>query len=77
MSIRFKRYSNETTTPETQVKGQNSWILNTSATNHVTYLKEHFTAIYKIIPINIKLPNGSFIIAHYAGIVQIQYFIYN
>jgi len=76
---KIQRYNSKTTTTKIPTKGKNSWILSTSATNHVTYLKNQFTVLYKIKPINIKLPNGSLITAHYTGTIQIskQFIIYN
>jgi len=57
-------------TSETQLEGKNSWILDTGATDHVTYNKRNFITFYKIKPVNINLPNGSSIKACHAGTVQ-------
>jgi len=54
----------------TTQQGSISWILDTGATDHVTYTKEHFIAFHKIKPICIKLPNSSTVTAHFAGTVQ-------
>jgi len=75
----IQRHNNETARTKISTKGKNPWILNTSATNHVTYLKNQFTILYKIKPINIKLLNGSLISAPYFETIQIfeQFIIFN
>jgi len=52
-----------------QSEGKLSWILDTEVTNHVTCLQNAFVNFHKIKPI--KLPNGSFVYANYAGTVRI------
>jgi len=39
-------------------KNEHSWILDTGATNHVTFSKNNFISFRQIDPIRIKLPNG-------------------
>jgi len=51
-------------------QGKHFCILNTSATDHVTYTKDHFVSFHIIKPICIKLPNSSTVIAHFVGTVQ-------
>ena len=43
------------------------WILDTGATNHVTYDLNQLSVFYKIKPITVKLPNNSTVVAEFAG----------
>ena len=47
-----------------------SWILDSGATNHVCCSLSHFFFYKSITPINVKLPNGSCVLASYYGIIQ-------
>jgi len=49
----------------------NTWILDTGATNHVTFDAFNFMVFRKIRPTCIKLPNGAHIFAHYDGIMKL------
>jgi len=51
-------------------QGNNLWILDTGATDHVTHNKNCFTTFFRIKPVKIKLPNNNDVIAYYAGTVQ-------
>jgi len=51
-------------------QGKLFWILYIGATDHVTYIKDHFVTFNKIKPICIKIPNSSTITAHFAGTMQ-------
>jgi len=62
--------SGENFNSETQQKSTNSWILDTGATDHVTYNKRYFITFYKIKHVNVKLPNGTYVKAYNAGLVQ-------
>jgi len=57
----------------------NTWILDTEATYHVTFNASNFVVFRKIKPTCIKLPNGSHIFAHYNGTVKLfeNFFLYN
>jgi len=46
------------------------WILNTGATNHVTFDKMLFVSLYKIKPICIKFPNNYHVTTTYAGTIK-------
>jgi len=56
-----------------------TWILDTGATNHVTFDVSNFVVFRKIRPTCIKLPNGSHIFAHYDGTLQLfdNFFLHN
>jgi len=54
-----------------QSEGKLSWILDTGATDHVTYLRNAFVNFHEIKPIKIILPNESFLYANYVGTVHI------
>jgi len=47
-----------------------SSILDTGATDYVTFTKDHFVTFHKIKPICIKLPNSSTVTAHFARTIQ-------
>ncbi|XP_014523577.1 uncharacterized protein LOC106779879 [Vigna radiata var. radiata] len=50
--------------------GTLSWIIDTGATDHVTYNKGNYITFYKIKPITVRLPNNIVITAEHAGTVQ-------
>ncbi|MDV3145744.1 MAG: hypothetical protein Q8736_02580, partial [Sweet potato little leaf phytoplasma] len=52
-------------------KGNNTcnWIIDTGATDHVTFNLAAFTSFKKIKPVLVKLPNGSQVFANVAGTV--------
>jgi len=49
------------------VKSNTFWVLNTGATDHVTYLRNIFIRLRKIKHLKINLTNGMFIQAKYKG----------
>jgi len=69
-SINKVQRKDSNTSNYTTQQGSISWILDTDATDHVTYTKEHFVSFHKIKPIFIKLPNSSTITAHFDMTVQ-------
>jgi len=52
-------------------RNYNFWIVDTGATDHVSYSKSHFIIFERIKPIHVKLPNGSYVISHFNGIVKL------
>jgi len=66
---RVQRKDSNTSNYITQ-QGSISWILDTNATDHVTYTKEHFITFHKIKPICIKLPNSSTLTVHFARTIH-------
>jgi len=49
-----------------------SWIIDSGATDHITCSFDNFQNFSKIKPIHINLPNGSVVIAHLSGTVQLS-----
>ena len=46
------------------------WIIDSGATDHIASSLNYFQVYSKIKPVNINLPNGALVTAHYSGIVQ-------
>lgn len=49
-----------------------TWILDSGATDHICCSLTHFVQYMEIKPIDVRLPNGSLVAAHYAGTVQLS-----
>jgi len=67
------------TSNENTVKGkknENSWVLDTGATDHVNFSINNFVTFRRIEPIHISLPNGSHVIAYYEGTVVLFEFFF-
>jgi len=52
-----------------------SWVIDSGATDHITYSFDNFQNFSKIQPIHINLPNGSIVIAHISGIFQLSFYL--
>ena len=53
-------------------KPSNLWILDTGATDHITFDLSFFTTYQNIIPVSVSLPNGSQVLASISGSVVIS-----
>jgi len=45
----------------------NLWILDTRATDHVTYDLNHFSTLYRIKPVTVRFPNNSIFTTEFVG----------
>lgn len=52
-------------------KPHSLWILDTGATNHISFNLSAFTSYHNIVPISITLPNGSQLSASISGSVKL------
>jgi histone deacetylase 1/2 len=53
-------------------KHPNLWILDTRATNHISFHLANFTSYQSIVPISVSLPNGSHLTASVSGTIVIS-----
>ena len=49
-----------------------SWILDSGATDHVSFSLTNFHSYHQINPITVRLPNGQFVYATHSGTVQLS-----
>jgi hypothetical protein len=56
-------------------KNSNFWILDTGATDHITFHLASFTTHHNIVPVPVTFPNGSQIFASIAGSIVISPFL--
>lgn len=52
-------------------KSHSLWILDTGATNHISFNLSAFTSYHNIVPISVTLPNGSQLSASISGFVKL------